>query len=189
MDATVRKQTIRRLTLARRARLSVDDRSAAATALVARTLALDEIVTSRSILAFVSISTEVPTEDLLKAILDSGRTLLLPYVADDGAMRASVVGSLSELEPGYRGIPEPRSRVPVAADSADAIIIPGVAFDEHGGRLGYGGGFYDRFLAAAHGVSRIGICFETQMVEEIPMLEHDRSVNIVVTDQRTIRCR
>lgn len=182
-----RKQTLRRLALARRARLSPEERTARGSALIERLLELPEIGAATSVLAFVSISTEVPTEPLLRAILASGKRLLLPFVADDGSMKAAAIASLDELEPGYRGIPEPASREPVPATAADAIVLPGVAFDERGGRLGYGGGFYDRFLSAASGRPLIGICFEAQLVDEVPMLEHDRRVDVVVTEGRTIR--
>ena len=68
------------------------------------------------------------------------------------------------------------------------IVVPGVAFDARGGRLGYGGGFYDRFLASAgEGAIRIGICFEVQVVDEVPMAGHDLRVDAVVTEQRVLR--
>ncbi len=189
MDTLARKATLRRLVLARRARLSGEERAVRARSLVPRVLEVDEIRDATSVLAFASISTEVPTEDLLRAVIAAGKRLLLPYVGDDGEMLAAAVASLEELEPGFRGIPEPRSRVPVAVTEADAVILPGVAFDERGGRLGYGGGFYDRFLQAGEGIARIGICFEVQLVDDVPMLEHDQRVDIVVTEDRTIRCR
>jgi 5-formyltetrahydrofolate cyclo-ligase len=139
------------------------------------------------VLAFVSISSEVPTSMLLGATLEAGKTLLLPYVAEDGALRAAAVSSLAELQPGYRGIPEPRARLPVDPASAGVIVAPGVAFDARGGRLGYGGGFYDAFLRAAAGVPRVGICFEVQLVDEVPMAEHDERVDVVVTEERVVR--
>lgn len=189
MDPDVKKQTIRRLALARRARLSPLERETHATTLVQRLLSLEEVAAAPSVLAFASISSEVSTTSLLRAVLEAGKTLFLPFVTDAGAMEAAAVNSLDELEPGYRGIPEPATKVPVPASSAGVVVVPGVAFDQRGGRLGYGGGFYDRFLAAAVGVTRIGICFETQIVDELPMLEHDQGVDIVVTEERTIRCR
>jgi 5-formyltetrahydrofolate cyclo-ligase len=188
VDISARKATMRRLVLARRARLTPDERAAHAIALVDNVLALEEVAQARAVLAFVAISTEVPTDALLRAVLDSGKTLLLPYVSDEGAMQAAAVASMEELEPGYRGIPEPSTKAPLSISEADAIVLPGVAFDERGGRLGYGGGFYDRFLDSAAGASRIGICFDVQMVEEVPMVEHDHRVDIVVTEARTIRC-
>jgi 5-formyltetrahydrofolate cyclo-ligase len=187
MDLRARKDAIRRVVLSRRARLGTDARAEMGGAIAERLLALPEIADARAVLAFVSISTEAPTALLLESVLGAGKTLLLPYVADDGALRAAAVGALAELEPGYRGIPEPRARLPVEPASAGAIVTPGVAFDARGGRLGYGGGFYDAFLRAAPGVPRIGICYEVQLVDEVPMSEHDERVDVVVTEERVVR--
>jgi 5-formyltetrahydrofolate cyclo-ligase len=187
MDTRARKASIRRVVLSRRARITADRRAEAGAAIAERLLALPEVAEAERILAFVSIGSEVSTADLLAAVLENGRTLLLPFVSEDGTMRASVVGSLAELEPGFRGIPEPRARMPVDPTFASAIVVPGVAFDPRGGRLGFGGGFYDAFLANAPGVPKVGICFEVQLVDEVPMEQHDVSVDIVVTEERVVR--
>ena len=187
METAVRKATIRRLVLSRRGQLDPADRARRGAALVDRLIHLPEVSEADPVLAFVSITSEVPTAMLLEAVLKTGKRLLLPYVADDGALRAAAITSLDELEPGYRGIPEPRARLPVSPDSAGVVIVPGVAFDEHCNRLGYGGGFYDVFLRAAGDVPRIGICFEVQVVDSIPLDDHDEAVDVVVTEERTIR--
>jgi 5-formyltetrahydrofolate cyclo-ligase len=188
MEISARKATIRRLVLSRRGQLDPVERAQRGNALIARLLDVPEVSDADPVLAFVSISSEVPTTMLLEGVLANGKHLLLPYVADDGALRAAAISSLRELEPGYRGIPEPRARLPVAPDAAGVVIAPGVAFDERGGRLGYGGGFYDVFLRAADKVPRVGICFEMQIVEEIPREEHDERVDVIVTEERVIRC-
>ena len=187
METAVRKATIRRLVLSRRGQLDPADRAQRGAALIERLLHLPEVSEADPVLAFVSINSEVPTAMLLEAVLKTGKRLLLPYVADDGALRAAAISSLDELEPGFRGIPEPRGRLPVSPDSAGVVIVPGVAFDEHCNRLGYGGGFYDIFLRAAGNVPRVGICFEVQVVDAIPFEDHDEAVDVVVTEERTIR--
>lgn len=188
MDVQARKDRLRRLVLGRRARLDPAERAARGDALLTRLMALPEVAAAPTVCAFVSFSSEVPTEPLLRALLGSGKRLLIPYVAEDGDLRASPISSLDELAPGYRGILEPRARMPVAAGAADVIVCPGVAFDARGGRLGYGGGFFDAFLRAAPNRPRIGICFELQVVEEVPMAGHDERVDAVVTDERVILC-
>lgn len=181
------KDTIRRMALARRARLDPADRSARGAAIVDRLLDLPEVAEADPILAFASVRSEVPTDRLIGAVLASGRTLLLPYVADDGSLRAAPVTSLDDLRPGFAGIPEPRARLRLVPADPAVIVVPGVAFDERGGRLGYGGGFYDRFLASAPPVPRIGVCFEAQVFPEIPIEPHDERVDIVVTEERVLR--
>ena len=189
MDLNVRKDSIRRLALAGRRRLTPAERTSFGAAILEQVTALPEFADAPSVLATASIHSEVPTMPLLEQVLAAGKVLLVPYVAEDGALRASPVGSIDELEPGYRGIPEPRARLPVEAASAGLVIVPGVAFDEQGGRLGYGGGFFDGFLAAAGARPRVGLCFETQLVEQVPMAPHDERVHIVVTERRVIRAR
>ncbi|MFA5890918.1 MAG: 5-formyltetrahydrofolate cyclo-ligase [Actinomycetota bacterium] len=188
MQVRERKDTVRRLTLARRGRLDAAEREARAERLIERLLAMPEVAEAERVLAFVSVRSEVPTGRLLQAVLASGSVLLLPYVADDGALQAAEVESLDELEPGYRGIPEPRSRFALHPAEASVIVLPGVAFDERGRRLGHGGGFYDAFLRESPVVPRIGICFEVQVVPEVPVEPHDERVDAVVTENRVIRC-
>ncbi|HVL33527.1 MAG TPA: 5-formyltetrahydrofolate cyclo-ligase, partial [Actinomycetota bacterium] len=89
--AKARKDTLRRLSLSRRARLTPEQRADHGAAIAERVLGLEEFAMAETVLAFVSISSEVPTAPLLRAVLEEGRTLLLPYVADDGALRAAPV--------------------------------------------------------------------------------------------------
>lgn len=189
MGQNVQKNSIRRLALLRRGRIDPSERAALGAAVCKRLLDLPEVRDAGTVLAFVSIRSEVPTGRLLETILGAGKTLLLPSVAEGGTLRASAVASLDELAPGYRGIPEPRAPRPVDPATADVIVVPGVAFDPAGGRLGYGGGFYDALLRSVRGVPRVGICFETQVVDRVPMEEHDERVDVLVTEERTIRCR
>ena len=187
MTAAERKDQVRRLALARRARLTPDERSTKAEAIHATVRDLPELAGDGPVVAYVGVRTEVPTEALLRWVLEQGRTLALPTVADDGTMRAAPVSSLEELSPGYRGIPEPRHAFPIDPAEAAVAIVPGVAFDARGGRLGYGGGFFDRFLAAAPDVLRVGLCFDVQVVDDLPQEEHDERVGVVVTEDRILR--
>lgn len=141
-----------------------------------------------TVLAFASFGAEIPTDPLLEALLGTGHRVLLPYVEAGGVMRAAALTSLRDLVPGYRGIREPAVREPVEA--VDAALVPGVAFDETGGRLGHGGGFFDRYLETiAPVVPIVGLCFDVQIVNEVPREPHDRSVDVIVTERRVIRCR
>lgn len=144
---------------------------------------LPEIANAKTVMGFASFGTEIPTDPLIEALLASGRGVLMPFV-DGDRMRAARIERVADLAPGYRGIREP-SPVPVEAE-ADAILVPGVAFDAAGRRLGYGGGFYDAFLAAARG-TRIGLCFDVQIVEQVPVTGQDRPVAVIVTEKRILR--
>lgn len=136
-------------------------------------------------MAFASFGTEIPTQPMVHALLASARRVLMPFV-DGARMRAAVVEAPDDLAPGSRGIPEPLDPVAVDPGPDVAVLVPGVAFDEHGRRLGYGGGFYDSFLATTPAL-RIGVCFDCQIVAEVPVESHDLPVRVIVTERRVIR--
>jgi 5-formyltetrahydrofolate cyclo-ligase len=93
----------------------------------------------------------------------------------------------AELQPGRFGVLEPAAEAPGAGSEFDLILIPGMAFDLRGGRLGRGRGYYDRFLAGARGL-RLGVCFEDQIVEAVPSEAHDLRMDFVVTPSAIYRC-
>ncbi len=114
------------------------------------------------------------------------KTVLLPRIEGD-RLELRVVRSEEELIQGKFGISEPPPHAPRAEAKADLILVPGLAFDPAGGRLGRGGGFYDRFLAGFEGV-KVGVCFPELVVDEIPMEEHDVRMDFVVTSEGIICC-
>lgn len=175
--------------LARRGQVTPEQRVAAATAVSGRIAALPQVAKARTILGFASFGAELPTDPVMRWVLASGRRLLAPYV-DGPELRAAEVRSLEDLAPGYRGIREPVERTPVDPTEATVVFVPGVAFDEAGHRLGYGGGFYDSFLAGiAPGVPRIGLCFDLQVIDEVPAGPEDEPVDLIVTERRVIHAR
>ena len=188
-DLDARKATIRRTLLARRGRLSAEERTAAAGAVAGRLAGLPEVAGAEAVLGFASFGTELPTDPILGWVLESGKRLLMPFV-DGPLLRAAEIGSTQELEPGYRGIREPASRVAVDPSVAGLVLVPGVAFDARGARLGYGGGFYDSFLAELDSlIPRVGLCFDLQIVDEVPTSALDENVAVVVTESRVIRAQ
>lgn len=183
MDIADQKRILRRTTLAKRGAIDATQRATAAATVAHSVMTLPEIGAAGTVMAFASFGTEISTDPLVEALLASGRTVLMPYV-DGDRLRAARIDSVADLAPGYRGIREPK---PDPVDAvAGAILVPGVAFDAGGGRLGYGGGFYDAFLAAAAGV-RIGVCFECQIVERVPVTAADQPVSLVATEIRILR--
>lgn len=179
MDISHQKRLMRRSHLALRARIGPQDRLAAGSSAARRVLDLPEVASAEIVLAFASFGSEITTQPLVAGLLASGRRVTMPYV-DGGRMAAAEIGSVEDLAPGYRGISEPKAPR-VVAPVAQVIVVPGVAFDADGRRLGYGGGFYDEFLDAASGL-RIGLCFECQITDRVPVEPHDLSVSIVVTE-------
>jgi 5-formyltetrahydrofolate cyclo-ligase len=152
--------------------------------------ALPEMRSAGSVLLFYSFGTEIPTRGMAGRILGAGKRLLLPYLTGEGVMEAAEVGPGEPLEPSGYGPMEPGTRVAVDPSEVELVIAPGLAFDRQGGRLGYGGGHYDRYLArAGSGTLRVGVAFSLQIVEEVPVEPGDERVDLVVTDQESLDLR
>ena len=144
---------------------------------------IPEFLNARCILTYMPLPGEVDCTPLLA----SGRRFVLPrVVGDDLELRLYDPSLLVE---GYRGIREPSTDAPlVGAGDIDLAIIPGVAFDRSGMRLGHGCGYYDRLLARLN-CPKIGICFSYRLVERIPAEPWDRPVDILITEEETLDLR
>ena len=119
----------------------------------------------------------------------SGDARLLAWPISDASSREMVfhVAGEEPTEPGAYGIPEPDATYPVDPESLDAIVVPGLAFGRHGGRLGQGSGFYDRFLPRLRDDAlRIGVCYEWQVLDAVPLEPHDVPMTHVVTETETV---
>jgi 5-formyltetrahydrofolate cyclo-ligase len=188
-ELATRKATVRRLALANRSRVSAANRHVAGAAVAGRIAAIRELAKARVVLGFASFGSELPADPVMSWVLSSGRRLLVPFV-DGPALRAAEIVSLEDMAPGYRGIREPVERTAIDPAEAGVVLVPGVAFDEEGNRLGYGGGFYDSFLAGIDpAVPRVGLCFDLQVVQEVPTGDDDESVGVIVTERRVIRAK
>jgi 5-formyltetrahydrofolate cyclo-ligase len=138
---------------------------------------------------YAAVGSEVETATLDRALRSQGCAIAYPRCVDvRTAERALVfcrVENLDELRPGAFGLSEPLDAQPLASLHLEAVIVPGVAFDRLGRRLGYGGGYYDRWLAAFTGLS-VGLCFEAQIVEDLPEDAHDVRLQTVITEARVL---
>jgi 5-formyltetrahydrofolate cyclo-ligase len=182
-DATP-KALLRAQLRAARDALPARARARASDRVVERLLVLPELTEARVVTAFHPFGSEIAIERGLAALLARGVTLLLPWV-DGPELRLARVDDLSALEPGWRGVPEPppSGRIAVPPAEAEAVLVPGLAFDRRGGRLGYGGGHIDRLLGAAGArASVIAPAFALQVVPDVPREPHDVPVDILVTE-------
>jgi 5-formyltetrahydrofolate cyclo-ligase len=152
-----------------------------------------EFASAASILFFISFRSEVDTVPMIRHALDEGKVVCVPCT-DDGnkSMVASRIFDLeSDLEVGNYDIPEPKKEClrPILAENIDVVLMPGVAFDVSGGRLGYGGGYYDRFLEkCGPRCALIAVAFEIQIIDHVPCADHDHHIHKVVTESRVIDC-
>lgn len=153
---------------------------------LARLLALPEVRAAGSVFTYVSCGGEVDTWPLIRRLLQDRKTVAVPLVVGRGVMEAHAIASLEDVAPGRFGILAPVVRNPLVG-TPDVTICPGVAFTVRGERLGRGLAFYDRFLALHPDSFACGLCYEFQVVEELPIEEGDRPVRALVTESRTIR--
>ncbi len=140
---------------------------------------------------YINFRSEVETRHLISVLLKKGKTVSVPLChPEKHQMEAIAIENLDQLVSGAWGIPEPPPKLASTSrvDPAiiDIIVMPGAAFDCYGGRVGYGGGFYDRFVARVPQAQRIGLAFELQIVPRIPLAPHDALVDSIVTERRII---
>jgi len=137
---------------------------------------------------YVSWRNEVDTHALIQTMLEQGKNIIVPKIeGSQGALVHARIHSLSDLLPGAYGIPEP-TRVDPSYDirEIDIVLVPGVAFDRSGYRLGFGGGYYDTFLKQLE-AQRVGLAFDFQLVEEVPRRAEDEKVDIIITENEIIQ--
>ena len=190
---TVGKRELRMRVLAARAALPQPWRERASRVITETLAALPEFTKATTVLAYASFGSEFDTKQLLHAVVAGGRRLVLPRVQRAPTrLSLHVVTSLEhDLVESAWGIrePDPQRCLELTMDDVDCVLIPGVAFDARGGRLGYGGGFYDRLLAGGGNPGLIAATYSVQCVQAVPMAVHDRRVPIIVTEAATIRIR
>jgi len=183
------RTTLRTKILAARDGLSVEERLRKSRAITDRLLALPEFAGARNIFTYVSFRGEVETLPLIVYCLQKGITVSVPLtlVKEHRLLAYAITDPGRDLAPGYCGIPEPLSTLPlVEPASIELVVMPGSVFDMRGGRLGYGGGYYDRFLQnAAPKALRIGLAFDLQAVKDVPQAEHDQPLDYLVTESNS----
>lgn len=147
-------------------------------------ISLPEYVSAENIFCYYSIDGEADTHAIISHALKAGKRVYLPVVYDGGLMEAVEVSDVFRLIPGKLNIPEPpRDGRVLVPGTEDIAIVPGLAFDRDGYRLGQGGGYYDRFLKTWPGVS-VGLCRRKFLLNELPIECHDMKVDKVVTEAR-----
>jgi 5-formyltetrahydrofolate cyclo-ligase len=181
------KRAMRSRVLARRDEMPALERAAASSAICAAISALPEFRAAQCVLLTLPFGSETDTRPLTEHALAAGKQVLLPRVDRETRMLElhQVLNLLQDIAPGRWNIPEPRPEHCARKDprEVDWVLVPGVAFDEAGGRLGYGGGFYDRLLPLLRpNVPRVAAAFALQMVERVPRGKHDLAIDLIITE-------
>lgn len=153
---------------------------------------LEEYKKSNFIFTFVSTEEEVDTHNIIKHSISVGKRVGVPITIPNtrDMLVSEILDFDKELEMGYYNILTPKKEFirKVSPDIVDLVLVPGLIFSRDGYRVGYGGGYYDRFLNSLN-VLKIGLCFHLQLQEKVPVGKYDIPVDIIVTDDEIIYCR
>ncbi len=189
LAATIAEQkaALRKQVLARRNALGADIRQTQTRAIIQKLLALPEYQTAQTVAAYMSIGSEFDTTQFVRDVLATGKMLVLSKVnhATKTLDLFCVKNLQTDLQAGVWNIlePKPEKCAAVSVRQVDFVLVPGVAFDAAGHRIGYGAGYYDKLLAQVNQTtSLIGAAYAVQMVEKIPYAEHDIPVHRIVTN-------
>lgn len=190
-DNTQNKYQIR--AEARRLRRSLPGKKERSDKIAAAMRGLPEYIDAKTILFYVDAGSEVHTRPLIEEALRCGRRVVVPY-CDGDELGLFLLEDLAELAPGAFGIEEPLQRFreiqekSVAPAEIDLALVPGVAFDPQGGRVGQGKGYYDRFLKTLESRAKfVALAYQCQIFSSIPTELHDMPVDIVVTEDNIYR--
>ena len=190
MDSVMSKEALRSTLRVRRSALSKEERARADLRIAGRLLELPEVVRADCVFTYLSFGSEVDTRFVITRCWEMRKRVCLPRCAAGHTLTWHAVEDLDHLVRSRFGMEEPAAGAPQAQPAGSVYsvaLVPGLAFDRRGFRLGYGGGYYDRFLPAFSGVS-IGLCRSDLLSDELSSLgEYDYPVDLVVTDNEAIR--
>ncbi len=185
-DPSEAKRALRLEMRERRRSLPADQRTRASAAAANHLLALPELATCRNLALYAALPDEADPAVVIPRLLARGVQPLFPRVVGNELEFVPADG-LAALVSGFRGVREPSGQ-PVGADQLDVVVVPGVAFDGAGGRLGQGGGHYDRLLARLPARTlRVGFFLALQLVLRVPRGPHDQTVDVLVTEEGAVR--
>lgn len=192
-EVLLQRGELRRSMLMRRRQLSVVQREGMERDLHQRLRCLQVVQDAEFFFIYCAYGSEVSTLELIDHLLAQGKTICVPLCEPTSTtLRAvRIIDPHKELLPGYKGIPEPDPQLveerSTPATRLQVAIIPGSVFDRRGFRLGYGGGYYDRFLALeAPQALRIGLAFDVQLVDHLPEEPHDVPMDLLVTERESL---
>ena len=183
----VTKDEIRAEMKAKRRKISADDKNEKSHKAAAALLGTSEYQNAESVMLYFPIGNEVDTAAIAERAHAEGKRVLYPVTDEESGLIMPIeVSKETVFERGGFGIKEPKGAIYVGM--IDLIIVPGVAFDREGGRLGFGKGCYDGFLAGV-GAVRVGLCYGMQLTDGLPTEEHDAKMDMIVTENEIIRIK
>ncbi len=180
------KKKLREELLIIRNEISEKERETVERSIISRLLSLTSYRFAETLLLYYPIKGEINLLPLAEAALKAGKRLAFPLCdSESSTMTYHLVSDISQLKPGAYGIPEPSPDLPIyepSPDKHDLMIIPAVCFDRKGYRIGYGKGYYDRYLTSFGG-NAVGVCFEKLVMSSIPRGRYDKRAALIVTEK------
>jgi 5-formyltetrahydrofolate cyclo-ligase len=185
------KDNLRKNMLNQRKSMEIHNVNVFSNKIIATIMELPQFASSKNIMLYLSFNKEVNTYPLAKWCLDNGKTLIAPYCinAERKIIPFKISNLTNDLTKSTFGVMEPKHDLlkKVNIEDIDLIIVPGVVFDEHCNRIGFGAGYYDRFLPKkAKNTPAIGIAYDYQVIDEIPIGEYDVPLDFIITEKRII---
>ncbi|HHY92642.1 MAG TPA: 5-formyltetrahydrofolate cyclo-ligase [Firmicutes bacterium] len=181
------KNELRRMMRERRTALPEPERRRFSHLITERLLHWPAFQTAQVVLLYAGVGSEVATDELTRRALAQGKKVLMPRCLPATRELLLVpITAWDELEPGFYGLLEPPLPTKPVPERPDLVVVPGVAFDPAGYRIGYGGGYYDRLLAHLGRVITVGLAFEVQVLPALPHASHDVPLAFIATEERLI---
>lgn len=186
------KKALRKAIFAQRDTQSPETIAQKSKAIHEKLFQLEDFQKAKTVMIYAAMRGEVQTKGIFEEALKQGKRVVVPIsqLADRSLLLSELRDYDNELVVATFDVPEPKKECirPVPHSEVDLVVVPGVGFDEKGNRLGYGGGFYDRFLAGLKkDVSAVAICYELQIRDDLVAEEHDLPMDWVITEKRAIK--
>lgn len=188
------KKIIRREILTKRSNLGKDGNISLSKKIISSLQTSDFYKNAHTIMTFISFGSEIDTHEFIKSSIKEGKRIVVPVTFHESReMKPSQVLDFQEFEPGYFNILTPKKEFIRYIDpmEIDLVIVPGAVFDRDGYRVGYGGGFYDRFLSTkiSKDAIKVGIGFDLQVIDKVPREDFDVPVDFILTEKGFISCK
>jgi len=175
MDKKALRQKIREMKRA----MTAEQINQASQRLAQLFLSTEQYRNAKTLYGYLPYNQEVRTVPILEKALQDGKRVAVPKIYGE-EMKFIYLTDLSQVAPGCMNIPEPVADAPVADDPTALVLMPGLAFTEKGDRMGYGGGYYDKFLSNEPGHPTVALCYEFQLVAQLPTESYDIPVDLVL---------
>lgn len=164
--------------------LPAEEQARAASAVAQRLFSLEALQQPTAVFSYLAARHELPTRPLIERLMAEGHTVAVPFTQSDGLMIPRVLRSFEDIIEGHFGIPT--SSGPPLGECPGLTMVPALAFDRAGNRVGYGGGYYDRFLSANTSTISVGLGYDFQLLDELPTEPFDIPLTMVITPSQLL---